>query len=85
MAQSIPQACTLILGAGVSAPYGLPLGPTLVNDIVDLNREACAGVLKCDVSEIVTFQKALRGSQVRSIDAFSLDYAVGVLPWGVGP
>ena len=36
MAQSITQACTLILGAGVSAPYGFPLGPTFVNDIVDL-------------------------------------------------
>ena len=61
MANSIPNACTLILGAGVSAPYGFPLGAGLVSNIVGLNREACAGALNVNAMNLVLWRKTPSG------------------------
>jgi len=64
----------LILGAGASKPYGLPLGWQLRDMVVDLARqhiihELCA-TLGFNSHEYATFAKSLATSGERSVDAF---------------
>jgi hypothetical protein len=82
----IKQRTVLVLGAGASAPYGLPLGSELVDRIWggvfgrSLPNGGAQGVEKefierlatfgPDVDHVRAFAKALQGSRTYSIDAF---------------
>lgn len=72
----ITQKTALILGAGASKPYGLPLGWELRRGIIDLaspTRQAfCikAGLYRSGQAALFEFVDAFRLSQRKSIDAF---------------
>jgi hypothetical protein len=71
----ISRRTVLILGAGASAPYGLPLGSTLRRSILemsdlDLRRLPTSESTPRPTSIEADFKTAFRGSRAESIDAF---------------
>ncbi len=80
--QMIITPTVFILGAGASAPYGLPLGAELVNKIVDElkpgptdNKKALDCLTQAagggpELSQLEAFRKTLEDSRERSIDSF---------------
>jgi hypothetical protein len=69
----------MVLGAGASAPYGFPLGPKLVTDILKFVRspseqtKAILAYNDIDRPEAYMFADLLEGSGMYSIDAFLED------------
>jgi hypothetical protein len=71
----IRKPTVLILGAGASAPYGYPLGASLVDQIVDMTREQTGGPYRVLVGDtgreqISSFNRRLLLSETSSIDDF---------------
>lgn len=60
----------LILGAGASAPYGLPVGKGLATKILTELDHSHVRQLGTTADELAAFQQEFRMSQVDSIDAF---------------
>lgn len=61
----------LVLGAGASHPYGYPLGPELVVDLIGHSGpHGSLRQLYPDVDKVIQFHERLRASDVGSIDAF---------------
>jgi hypothetical protein len=72
----IKNSTVLILGAGASCPYGLPLGAELRNSICGMadGHSALAFALHkyadIDIEEIKNFARQFQRSHIKSIDAF---------------
>ena len=69
----LPKNITLVLGAGVSNPYGFPLGPELVDEIIKVNPKRFTNDTRPDkytISFVKKFQEDLQNSGWRSIDRF---------------
>ena len=69
----LPKNIILVLGAGVSRPYGFPLGADLVQQIIGVNAKNFVAQTRPDKfseSLVKKFQEDLRNSGRRSIDRF---------------
>jgi len=72
----IKRPSVLVLGAGASRPYGLPLGAELRNSICriadghDVLAKTIQRFANIDLDETVNFARQFKRSHVKSIDAF---------------